>query len=141
MKKMSPPPKTPPPTEVKEITYFMKRRHVEAYVVGAANAGKSSFINKLLRSKDKKDVVTTSHLPGTTLDLVRVSVSSRLCTQPCSQPALQTGIVSHSADAFVDPFRGPFSTVSTSIFASKYSIFVAWQFQLLAPFRKNAARI
>lgn len=50
-------------------------RRMDAYVVGAANAGKSSFINYFLKKKPAVDgSLTTSHLPGTTLDVVRVSV-------------------------------------------------------------------
>ena len=57
-----------------------------ADVVGAANAGKSSFINHCLRhvapkatpakARAEAPSVTTSHLPGTTLDFVRISVFS-----------------------------------------------------------------
>ncbi len=68
-------------------------RRLDAYVVGAANAGKSSFINHVLRrsgprakggkpgsgkggkSEAKPRELTTSHLPGTTLDFVRVGVA------------------------------------------------------------------
>ena len=58
---------------VSELTDMMTRRRLDTYVVGAANAGKSSFINHCLRSVDAGKS-TTSHLPGTTLDFVRVSV-------------------------------------------------------------------
>lgn len=48
---------------------------MDAYVVGAANAGKSSFLNYCLKkSSGAEGVLTTSHLPGTTLGVVRVSV-------------------------------------------------------------------
>ena len=50
-------------------------RRMDAYVVGAANAGKSSFINYCLKkAPGKEGALTTSHLPGTTLGVVRVSV-------------------------------------------------------------------
>lgn len=48
--------------------------------MGAANAGKSSFINECIkhsangRAQHMGGSLTTSHLPGTTLGLVRVSV-------------------------------------------------------------------
>ena len=59
---------------ISQLTDMMRQRRLDAYVVGAANAGKSSFINHCLRSVDAGKSVTTSHLPGTTLDFVRVSV-------------------------------------------------------------------
>ena len=57
-----------------ELRGHMTRRRLDAYVVGAANAGKSSFINHVLRSVKAGSSVTTSHLPGTTLGFVRVSI-------------------------------------------------------------------
>jgi ribosome biogenesis GTPase A len=62
------------PKLLSEMRDLMSRRRLDAYVVGAANAGKSSFINHVLRSVKAGRSVTTSHLPGTTLDFVRVSV-------------------------------------------------------------------
>ena len=92
-----------------EIQYGMGRRRLDCYVIGAANAGKSSFINHCLRhansgrggrggkggssssssssaaaaaaasstsSAVEKRMLTTSHLPGTTLGFVRLSVFS-----------------------------------------------------------------
>jgi len=59
----------------RELQEVMTYRRMDAYVVGAANAGKSSFINYFLKKKPAVDgSLTTSHLPGTTLDVVRVSV-------------------------------------------------------------------
>ena len=62
---------------VNEMQDVMGYRRMDAYVVGAANAGKSSFINYCLKKAPGKDgALTTSHLPGTTLGVVRVSVMS-----------------------------------------------------------------
>jgi ribosome biogenesis GTPase A len=61
------------PRLLDELKEMMHRRRLDAYVVGAANAGKSSLINHVLRSKEAGRSVTTSALPGTTLDFVRVS--------------------------------------------------------------------
>lgn len=76
-----------------------KRRRSDVYVVGAANVGKSSFINQLirLRRKDrlrgdrdkgtgrrrerKEDVtgaITTSVVPGTTLDVIRIPLGGNV---------------------------------------------------------------
>ena len=62
------------PKLLDEMKELMSRKRLDAYVVGAANAGKSSFINHILRSVQPGRSLTTSALPGTTLDFVRVSV-------------------------------------------------------------------
>ncbi|MDR6225117.1 ribosome biogenesis GTPase YqeH [Desmospora profundinema] len=51
-----------------------KRRGRDVYVVGTANAGKSTFINALLREfgAEGEASVTTSPYPGTTLDAVYI---------------------------------------------------------------------
>src|SRR5699024_7898900 len=42
-------------------------------VVGKTNVGKSTLINRLIeKSVGKKDVITTSHFPGTTLDMIDI---------------------------------------------------------------------
>jgi ribosome biogenesis GTPase A len=43
------------------------------YVVGTTNAGKSSFLNRVLQEvTEDRDILTTSPFPGTTLDLVKI---------------------------------------------------------------------
>ena len=76
-----------------EMQQTMRERRMDCYVVGAANAGKSSFLNRCLNhfaakkgtgsvkrpgsaNKNLPGRLTTSHLPGTTLDFVRVSLPS-----------------------------------------------------------------
>ena len=76
----------------------MREKNMDAYVVGAANAGKSTFLNRCLKhfsaggklklgggkkppragkvDAPEEGTLTTSHLPGTTLDFVRVSLPS-----------------------------------------------------------------
>lgn len=66
-------------------------RNCDIYVVGAANAGKSTLLNHILTPKEfeegtdrvkkragnqnkRKDIVTTSPLPGTTLKFLQVDV-------------------------------------------------------------------
>ncbi|MEV2280437.1 ribosome biogenesis GTPase YqeH [Paenibacillus larvae] len=45
----------------------------DIYVVGAANVGKSSLINRLIRDySDLESELTTSQYPGTTLDVVKI---------------------------------------------------------------------
>ncbi|PXF48445.1 hypothetical protein BWQ96_01905 [Gracilariopsis chorda] len=69
-----------------------KKRHSDIYVIGAANVGKSTFINQLVRmlnrkeghSRSKKAVkrpktseaLTTSVIPGTTLDVIKIPLGS-----------------------------------------------------------------
>jgi ribosome biogenesis GTPase YqeH len=45
----------------------------DIYVVGATNVGKSTLINRLIRDYSNLEAeLTTSHYPGTTLDLVKI---------------------------------------------------------------------
>lgn len=77
-----------------------KKRRADIYVIGAANVGKSSFINQLirLRKKEKRKpsdrdgpkrskqqlrkadigALTTSVVPGTTLDVIRISLGRNI---------------------------------------------------------------
>lgn len=46
----------------------------DVYVVGCTNVGKSTFINCLIREfgGDEEQFITTSHFPGTTLDMIDI---------------------------------------------------------------------
>jgi ribosome biogenesis GTPase YqeH len=45
----------------------------DVYVVGCTNVGKSTFINRIIKEvTGEKDVITTSHFPGTTLDIIKI---------------------------------------------------------------------
>lgn len=49
------------------------------YVVGNTNAGKSSFINKMIRNySTNKPMITTSMLPSTTLDFMEIKLNDKL---------------------------------------------------------------
>ncbi len=51
----------------------------KVYVAGYTNAGKSTLINKLIKNySDNKQVITTSILPSTTLDLIEVKLQGDL---------------------------------------------------------------
>jgi 30S ribosome assembly GTPase len=55
----------------KGINHYRHGRDV--YVVGATNVGKSTFINYLIqRTTGKKDAITTSYFPGTTLGFIDI---------------------------------------------------------------------
>ena len=43
------------------------------YVVGCTNVGKSTFINRIIKQvTGEGDIITTSHFPGTTLDMIEI---------------------------------------------------------------------
>ncbi|KMY43691.1 GTPase [Bacillus sp. FJAT-27916] len=45
----------------------------DVYVVGCTNVGKSTFINRIIKQGSGEDnVITTSHFPGTTLDIIEI---------------------------------------------------------------------
>ncbi|RPA60844.1 ribosome biogenesis GTPase YqeH [Aerococcus agrisoli] len=49
------------------------RQGRDVYVIGMANVGKSSIINRILQATGvQADVITTSQFPGTTLDLIEI---------------------------------------------------------------------
>ncbi|GAF65996.1 GTP-binding protein YqeH [Bacillus sp. TS-2] len=50
------------------------RKGKDVYIVGATNVGKSTFINRIIREfeGDEDQMITTSHFPGTTLDMIDI---------------------------------------------------------------------
>lgn len=49
------------------------RNGKDVYVVGCTNVGKSTFINRIIKHvAGNDDVITTSHFPGTTLDMIEI---------------------------------------------------------------------
>ncbi|MEW9049549.1 MAG: ribosome biogenesis GTPase YqeH [Neobacillus sp.] len=49
------------------------RNGKDVYVVGCTNVGKSTFINRIIKEvTGEGDVITTSHFPGTTLDIIKI---------------------------------------------------------------------
>lgn len=45
----------------------------DVFVVGSTNVGKSTFINRIIKqASGEGDVITTSHFPGTTLDMIEI---------------------------------------------------------------------
>lgn len=49
------------------------RNGKDVYVVGCTNVGKSTFINRIIKHvAGENDVITTSHFPGTTLDMIEI---------------------------------------------------------------------
>lgn len=52
--------------------------HKNTYICGFTNSGKSSIINELLKRNNKDASITTSLMPNTTLDTIKVSLSDTL---------------------------------------------------------------
>lgn len=51
------------------------RENQDVYIVGTTNVGKSTLINKLIeQTVGEKNVVTTSRIPGTTLDMIDIPI-------------------------------------------------------------------
>ncbi len=50
------------------------RNGKDVYIVGCTNVGKSTFINRLITNfgGDDEQLITTSHFPGTTLDMIDI---------------------------------------------------------------------
>ena len=48
------------------------------YIVGFTNTGKSTFINSILSSNNKKPVITTSSIPNTTASYITMKLSNKL---------------------------------------------------------------
>ncbi|MBF0714723.1 ribosome biogenesis GTPase YqeH [Gemelliphila palaticanis] len=60
---------------VEELAHALDyhRNKKDVYIVGATNVGKSTLINKLIElTSGDKNVITTSHFPGTTLDMIEI---------------------------------------------------------------------
>ncbi|MGG0739971.1 ribosome biogenesis GTPase YqeH [Niallia taxi] len=52
------------------------REGKDVYVVGCTNVGKSTFINSVLKEvSGEENIITTSHFPGTTLDIIEIPLS------------------------------------------------------------------
>eukprot|EP00181_Compsopogon_caeruleus_P002023 CAMPEP_0184687484 /NCGR_PEP_ID=MMETSP0312-20130426/26552_1 /TAXON_ID=31354 /ORGANISM="Compsopogon coeruleus, Strain SAG 36.94" /LENGTH=588 /DNA_ID=CAMNT_0027143681 /DNA_START=26 /DNA_END=1792 /DNA_ORIENTATION=+ len=66
----------------KQALALARRDRVDIYVIGAANVGKSTFLNQVMsRSRsdgdevkkiNKRELLTTSVIPGTTLNLIKI---------------------------------------------------------------------
>ncbi|MBT2643706.1 ribosome biogenesis GTPase YqeH [Bacillus sp. ISL-41] len=49
------------------------RNGKDVYIVGCTNVGKSTFINRIIKEvTGEGDIITTSHFPGTTLDMIEI---------------------------------------------------------------------
>ncbi|MCE4046970.1 MULTISPECIES: ribosome biogenesis GTPase YqeH [Bacillaceae] len=63
---------------IKEVLEAIEshREGKDVYVVGCTNVGKSTFINSVLKEvSGEENVITTSHFPGTTLDIIEIPLA------------------------------------------------------------------
>jgi len=58
------------------ISYMDETRTKEAYIMGITNAGKSTFINHLLKSYNIKKEILVSDKPNTTLDFIPIHIDT-----------------------------------------------------------------
>jgi len=50
------------------------RKGRDVYIVGCTNVGKSTLVNRIIKrfTEEQQDIITTSHFPGTTLDIIEI---------------------------------------------------------------------
>lgn len=74
------------------------RNGKDVYIVGCTNVGKSTLINRILKEvSGEENVITTSHFPGTTLDVIEIPLADGKCLVDTP------GIINHHQMAhFVD---------------------------------------
>lgn len=63
---------------IKEVVAAIEdyREGKDVYVIGCTNVGKSTFINRIIKEvSGESDVITTSHFPGTTLDMIEIPLT------------------------------------------------------------------
>ncbi len=55
------------------------RKGRDVYIVGCTNVGKSTLVNRIIKrfTEEEQDVITTSHFPGTTLDIIKIPLDDR----------------------------------------------------------------
>jgi ribosome biogenesis GTPase A len=59
---------------------YLEDHHIkETYIVGLSNSGKSTLINKIMELNNSKlNKITTSYVPNTTLDFIRLQINPNL---------------------------------------------------------------
>ncbi len=94
------------------------RARKDVYVVGCTNVGKSTLINRIIQeATGEKQVITTSHFPGTTLDMIEIPLddNASLFDTP--------GIVNHHQMAhFVHKQELPVITPKKEIKPASYQL-------------------
>lgn len=57
------------------LKYLETKKLKKAYIMGITNAGKSSYINKLLKENGKKVEILATNKPNTTLDFIKLNIN------------------------------------------------------------------
>ena len=60
------------------INYLTKHNYNNVYLLGFTNAGKSSLLNTILKTKELNFEITTSIVPNTTLDFMNIKIDDNL---------------------------------------------------------------
>lgn len=61
------------------LAYLRHNKIEKAYLLGFVNAGKSSFINEILKINNQKiNDLTTSHIPHTTMNFINIKINDNL---------------------------------------------------------------
>ena len=55
------------------------RKGRDVYIVGCTNVGKSTLVNRIIKrfTEERDDVITTSHFPWTTLDIIEIPLDEK----------------------------------------------------------------
>ncbi|MTL87423.1 ribosome biogenesis GTPase YqeH, partial [Turicibacter sanguinis] len=76
------------------------RKGRDVYIVGCTNVGKSTLVNRIIKrfTEEREDIITTSHFPGTTLDIIEIPLDD------CSAIVDTPGIINeHQLAHYVTP--------------------------------------
>lgn len=94
------------------------RKGKDVFVVGCTNVGKSTFINRIIKqATGEGNVITTSHFPGTTLDMIEIPLKD-------GKAIFDTpGIINHHQMAhYIDPSELKYITPKKEIKPKVYQL-------------------
>jgi hypothetical protein len=76
------------------LKYFADKRINECYIIGKSNSGKSTLINKMIDiTSANLNKITTSYIPNTTLDYLRLKLNDNLTIVDCPGFILKNDIL------------------------------------------------
>lgn len=88
------------------IDYNSKNSNV--YLLGLENAGKTTFINNILKivSKEDKNFLTNSKYPGTTVDLIKIPLDDKTCLIDSPGIHSKGNMLSYVSKEFISKLHG-----------------------------------
>lgn len=91
---------------IKAVENYLYSHHItSAYIVGESNSGKSSFINKIIKSNNSlASELTVSNKKNTTLDFIRIKINDNL--ELIDSPGFITSKLSLSKIDIKDTLKG-----------------------------------